>query len=179
MNILTAENTARQSPNRKNFTAETAEVAKIEKGDREMKMIGRCGKRPGRKRLLKIVSDQQCVAKWSRLIRVWMFCLLIAAPGCAIVNRTTGVSQARELQKTGIPAEAKILELWDTGMTLNNDPVVWLVLEVHPKEGAPYRAKTKSPISRLDVPQFQPGAIVPVRYDPKDHQRVSLDGYRS
>jgi len=97
--------------------------------------------------------------------------------GCAVVNRMSGITETRELQKTGQPAPAVILKIWDSGMSLNNDPVVWFLLEVHPPDGPPFQAKTKAPISRLDVPQFQPGATVAVRYDPKDPSRVGLDVY--
>jgi hypothetical protein len=37
---------------------------------------------------------------------------------------------------------------------------------------------TKCLISRLDVPQFQPGRTIPVRYDPADHTRVGIDVYK-
>jgi hypothetical protein len=103
--------------------------------------------------------------------------LVVLATGCAAVNEMTGISQARELQRTGVAAQALIIRIWDSGMTLNNDPVVWFELTVHPDGQPPYTATTKSPISRLDVPRFQPGARVPVRYDPADPSRVALDVY--
>lgn len=96
---------------------------------------------------------------------------------CAIVDRMSGLTMARELQKSGEQAEALILQIWDTGMTLNNDPVVGFLLEVHPVTGPVYQAKTKLVISRLSVPRYQPGMSVPVRIDPRDHSRVALDIY--
>ena len=97
--------------------------------------------------------------------------------GCAVINNMSGISETRDLQKAGQPAQGVIEKIWDSGMTLNNDPVVWFQIEVHPEEGEPFEAKTKCPISRLDIPQFQPGQTVPVRYDPKDHTRIALDVY--
>jgi len=106
--------------------------------------------------------------------------VLLAAlflPTCALVDRVSGVSEARDLQKTGMPAQAKILRIWDTGMTVNDDPVVGFLLEVY-LEGQPaYQAKTKLRISRLDIPGIQPGLTVAVRVDPNDHRRVALDIY--
>jgi hypothetical protein len=63
-------------------------------------------------------------------------------------------------------------------MTVNDDPVAWLDLQVHPTDGEPFTARTKCLIPRLDVPQFQPGRTVPVRYDANNHQRVAVDMYR-
>ncbi len=101
--------------------------------------------------------------------------LLSLMLGCSAIYRSTGISQARELEKTGLPAEATILQIRDTGMTLNNDPVVDFMLEVRPEGKAPYRAKTRMPISRLEIPRFQPGAVVRINYDPNDPSRVSFD----
>jgi hypothetical protein len=97
--------------------------------------------------------------------------------GCAITNKVAGLSQAKELRKTGTPAQAKILKIADTGWTVNDDPVISFILEIYPVEAAPYNAQTKIVISRIHVPQFQPGAIVPVRIDPQNAARVSLDIY--
>ena len=104
--------------------------------------------------------------------------LLLLNSGCMIVDSISGIAQTRELQKTGLPAKAVILKISDSGTTVNDDPVVWLELEVHPDAGPAFRAKTKCLISRLDVPQFQPGCTIPVCYDPADHSRVGIDVYR-
>jgi len=104
---------------------------------------------------------------------------LTLVAGCAAIDRATGESEARLLLQTGVPAWATILRLWDTGITVNDDPVVGLEVEVRPSpptEGAPFRAVIpKSRISRLDVPRVQPGETVAVRYDPNDPSRVALD----
>jgi hypothetical protein len=48
---------------------------------------------------------------------------------------------------------------------------------VHPDGKDAYQAETKLRISRVAVPQVQPGTVVPVRIDPANPQRVSLDIY--
>lgn len=98
--------------------------------------------------------------------------------GCAIADRMSGVSRTRDLQKRGVTAEAAILKVWDTGMTVNDDPVVGLLLEVRPTSADPYQAETKALISRIDVPQFQPGHVIPVVYDPNDPKQVAINVYR-
>jgi len=98
--------------------------------------------------------------------------------GCGMIDRMTGVANAKDLQATGTAAEAEILSLWDTGITLNHDPVIGLKVRVRSTDRPPYEATiAKSLISRLDVPRFQAGKVIPVRVDPKDPSRVALDLY--
>jgi hypothetical protein len=94
-----------------------------------------------------------------------------------LVNHMTGEDEAEAIRKTGSSARAHVLQIWDTGMSLNNDPVVGFRLEVHAEGVEPFEAKTKAVIGRLDIPQIQPGADLPVKYDPNDHTRVALDIY--
>jgi hypothetical protein len=84
----------------------------------------------------------------------------------------------RSCSQTGLPARATILEVWDTGMTVNNDPVIGLRVEVTPDGRPPYIATIKKAlISRLDVPQFQPEKVIPVRVDSTDPQHLAIDFY--
>ena len=87
------------------------------------------------------------------------------------------MDQANEIRKTGRPARGRVLKIWDTGMSLNDSPIVGFRLEVHAEGVEPFEAETRALIGRLDVPQIQPGAELPVKYDPNDHTRVALDIY--
>lgn len=108
-------------------------------------------------------------------------CLLVvmleAATGCtAIVDQFSGRSEACDILRTGRPATAKIIDVIDTGITVNQIYfVVEFVLEVYPEKEAPFQARSKAMINRLEVPQAQPGRIVPVKYDPQQRDRVALD----
>jgi len=92
----------------------------------------------------------------------------------------SGVSETHAIQKIGEPARATVIEVWDTGITVNNDPVIGLRLTVEERPGhPPYEAVIKkSLVSRVHVPQFQPGSHVPIRIDPRDPARVALDVYK-
>ena len=104
--------------------------------------------------------------------------LAVSLVACAVIDNLSGVSDAKELQQIGLPARATILQIWDTGMTVNNDPVIGLRVEVTPDGRSPYIATIKKAlISRLDVPQFQPERVIPVRVDPNDPQHVAIDFY--
>ena len=106
-----------------------------------------------------------------------MLLVSVTAGGCALMDRLSGFSDAKALQKTGEPAEATILQIWDTGMTVNDDPVVRFLLEVHPAGKPSYQAETKLRISRIAISRYQPGAVVPVRIDPRHPNHVALDIY--
>ena len=114
-----------------------------------------------------------------RLVSLSALLLVTLLPACAVIDLASGVDEARQLQKIGIPAKATILKLWDTGITINNDPVIGLEVEVAPEGRSPYVATIKrSLISRLDVPQFQPRSVIPVRFDPNNPERVAIDVYK-
>lgn len=78
--------------------------------------------------------------------------------------------------KRGEPAEATILEVHETGITINNNyPMAKLVLEVHPPDGEPFVTKAKCLMNRFDIPAYQPGMVVPVSIDPRNRKRVAVN----
>jgi hypothetical protein len=82
---------------------------------------------------------------------------------------------ANRLQKTGLPGKGTILEVKDTGVTINNNPQVKLVLEVKNSFGQKYRAQCRVLVSRINPNMFRPGMEVPVLIDPKNEQNVVID----
>lgn len=84
-------------------------------------------------------------------------------------------AKQKRLLRSGKQATGTILEVEDTGVTINEIyPLIKVRLEVQPPGGAPYQAETKMLVSRLEVPQIQPGLVVPVLYDPKDPSSVTI-----
>jgi hypothetical protein len=54
---------------------------------------------------------------------------------------------------------------------------VHLTLEVHPRDLTPnFQAETEMLVSRLQIPQIQPGAVVNVRYDPESKEVAIVSG---
>jgi hypothetical protein len=86
-----------------------------------------------------------------------------------------GISQNNVLLTSGEPAQATVLKLWDTGVMLNNNPQVGLLLEVRPQNRPTYQVQIQSFISLLKVSQVQTGAVVAVKVDPTDPTKVALD----
>lgn len=79
------------------------------------------------------------------------------------------------LQKTGLPGRATILEVRDTGVRINNNPQIKLMLEVKDSLGRKYNTQTRVVVSILNMHQFQPGMEVPVKIDPKNENNVVID----
>jgi hypothetical protein len=104
--------------------------------------------------------------------------LASTAGGCALRDRMTGEAAAKHIRAIGKPAAATVVQIWDTGVTVNDDPVVGFVLDVKPEGQPAFQAKTKALISRLAIPRIQPGAELRVMYDPNDHAQVALDPIR-
>lgn len=82
---------------------------------------------------------------------------------------------ASRLQKNGIPGKATIREVRDTGITVNNNPQVKLVLDVKNSFGQIYSVTIRTLVSRINPGMFQPGMVVPVKIDPKNEQNVVID----
>lgn len=84
------------------------------------------------------------------------------------------INQSNKLLATGAPAQALVMQLADTGVRVNDNPQVKLVLEVHPMGQPPYQVETTAFVSMLKLAQIQPGQTVNVRYDPTDPSKVAL-----
>jgi hypothetical protein len=90
------------------------------------------------------------------------------------VMRSAG--QDRKLLQTGEPAQATILQLRETGLRINEQPQIALTLEVRPTNRPAYQTEAKMIISYLQAAQFQPGALLDVRVDPADPNKVAIAG---
>lgn len=76
--------------------------------------------------------------------------------------------------KDGVTTEARVLKVWDTGTTVNDDPQVGLLLKFTPAGGAPLQVEAKTLVSRLQAALVQPGISAEVKYDPQKPQRLQV-----
>jgi hypothetical protein len=76
----------------------------------------------------------------------------------------------RRIKANGIEAEATILSISDTGVTINKNPYVKLRLRVEPPGMAAYETEVKAMVSRIAIPR--PGDGVRVKYNPDKPQEV-------
>lgn len=110
------------------------------------------------------------------IVAVILIILVSFVPMIIIFRKVFGgIKKTNQLLATGEAAQAKILRIWDTGTTLNDNPQVGLLLEVYAANRLPYQVETKHFVSRLRIPQVQPGAIVNVKIDRQDAAQIALD----
>ena len=102
---------------------------------------------------------------------------VLLVSSCAMIDSYTGEDVNKPVRENGVPASAEVLEIWDTGVRLNDNPVVGFRLLVTLDDGTSYEAETKNVVSVVHIPQVQPGAILPVKVDPQNHQLVALEIY--
>lgn len=80
-----------------------------------------------------------------------------------------------KLLKSGTPAQGKIIEVNDTGVTVNQNPQVKLLIEVTPPGRPVYRVETKMIVSRLNAAHYLPGATLGVRVDLNDPRKIAIE----
>ena len=76
--------------------------------------------------------------------------------------------KAQHLAANGRPGTAVITALRQTGTMVNENPQVELDLQVTVEGIPPYAVTHRQVIAMVAIPQFQPGATVPVKVDPQD-----------
>lgn len=81
-----------------------------------------------------------------------------------------------QVTKNGLDGTAKVIDIWDTGITINYNPEVGLLLEVTPKDGSPsFKTKTTQLVSRINPNVFSVGSMLNVKYDPKSQKVAIVD----
>jgi hypothetical protein len=76
--------------------------------------------------------------------------------------------------KNGVTAEASVLKVWDTGVRINDEPRIGMLLEVHPPNASAFEAEVKKLIPQLTANNYQPGQKVQVVYDPNNPKRIDV-----
>ncbi len=81
----------------------------------------------------------------------------------------------RRLLTAGIPGKAKILEVHETNIAVNNNPQLKLVIELKNSSGQAYTTTCKTIVSGITPINFQPGKEVNVKIDPENEKNVIID----
>lgn len=81
----------------------------------------------------------------------------------------------QRLMATGIPAQAVVQSMADTGVTVNGQPLVSFVLGVRMPDGQAYQVTHRQSLPRIPMGVVAPGATIPVKVDPQRRDRVRID----
>lgn len=82
--------------------------------------------------------------------------------------------RSRQVLAAGVTAEARVVDLVDTGNRYNDMPEVAVHLEVLPANRPPYPAVVRRVISVADIDLFARGRMLTVKYDPAHPDRVAI-----
>lgn len=132
------------------------------------------------------MDEQRAIIGGTLIITLVIIVFSIAATVIPIVLvfRWLGKMKAgnQQLLMTGVPAQARVVQMGPTGLTVNDAPQLNIVLEVHPPPGAGYRggmgpfmATLQALVPIYAMARVTPGATVPVRFDPMNPARVAID----
>lgn len=90
--------------------------------------------------------------------------------------------ETQQLVAAGVPGQANIVQMGDTGVRINNQPRLSLVLDVHPiaQPGMPppfqpFRTNHEATIPMMAMARVSPGITVPVKCDPQNPSRLTID----
>jgi hypothetical protein len=90
-----------------------------------------------------------------------------------------GGRDTKRILSAGRPAQAMVKQISESSvggtLTVNDQPYLNLQLEIRDGNTAPYTVSLDTIIPRSAVPQFQPGALIPVKIDPLDPQKIAID----
>jgi hypothetical protein len=84
-------------------------------------------------------------------------------------------SDETKVDAVGTAGQAQIVSLSEGGPYVNQRPTITLALDVTLPGRAPYRAEARQQVGRLVIGQLEPGATIPVRVDPDDESKVTVD----
>jgi hypothetical protein len=115
---------------------------------------------------------------WQILVDDGVLLVLIMIPAVLIITIVLMLPFLRIIFpgeiKNAVTAQAKVLKVWDTGVSINDNPQVGLLLEVSPARGAPFQVETQTMVSRLNAGLVQPGIKADIKYDPKNTRRLQV-----
>lgn len=94
--------------------------------------------------------------------------IVAASIGIPIYFMRNNQKRAEELMQKGTQGEATILSLQDTGMLINNQPRVTMMLEVRVAMRPPYQVTKTMTVPLIRLSQVQTGSVVPVMVDLSD-----------
>jgi hypothetical protein len=81
---------------------------------------------------------------------------------------------AAALYNGGIGGSAKIESVADTGMFVNQAPVLELSMTVTIPGRQPYPVKHRQLVSHAALARFQPGSVLPVKVSPQDNNQLMI-----
>jgi hypothetical protein len=120
-----------------------------------------------------VLADWASIWSWLRApVIVGGIGLVMLLVGWIMAAR---VHSAIRLLRAGDAGRARVVETVQAGKIVNEQTPVRVTMLVDLPGHPTYAATTRTTLSTVALGQVQPGAIVAVRVDPRDPQRVAID----
>lgn len=87
-----------------------------------------------------------------------------------------GALRNRRLRRHGGTAKATVVSVQQTSTQINDQPVCDIVLRIEPEGEEPFEATSRQVVALTTLVELTRGAVVTVRYDPRDRRKVVLEG---
>ncbi len=112
------------------------------------------------------------VFHWTYGLATFILTLGVAFAGYWFFFRPAFV--AMDIMRSGEPAMAIILKVWETGRTINDHPRIGMLLEIRHSTMVPYEVEVKQNIRKEELRNYQPGRTLQVKVDSKDPKKVAI-----
>jgi hypothetical protein len=98
--------------------------------------------------------------------------LVLLIIGIVLAVKSKGT---RSIIESGIAGTGTVVSADETGVRVNDQPMLIFTLDVEAPGLAPYRASSRSTVPFLAVSQLSQGMKLPVKIDPENNQKVLID----
>ena len=96
------------------------------------------------------------------------------------LHKKWGITETEDASiENGVPATATITRIGDAGTQLENKLKIRFTLDVKPKYGQSFQMEYKKYISFLQIPQFQAGKELNIKFNPKDKSKIEFVSFTS
>ena len=103
-----------------------------------------------------------------------MGAFFIILPLLILIYYKIGNDREMHLVQNGIKGEAKILNVNQTGMYVNNLPQVKFLLQITTPDTESYQVEHKEVVNMIDLGSIRVGAVLPVFVDPQNPKKILL-----
>ena len=103
-----------------------------------------------------------------------VFLPMIQNANSLMTNMADAARTRADLLARGAEGMGRVLGVRETGTLVNYQPELQLDLEVQSAQGQRFNTRLNAVVSPMNLARVQPGATVPVRFDPTNIARVAL-----
>ncbi|MFI6317738.1 hypothetical protein ACIBG8_09490 [Nonomuraea sp. NPDC050556] len=109
------------------------------------------------------------------IISVTVTAVVLGVMAVVFLPVLKNMQAGKRILQTGVPAQAMIEHLGETGITVNGQPMVEFGLRVRHADGREYRVTHRQILPRLMMGMVALGAVVPVKVDATEPEKVVID----